>query len=77
MPEITAAALLDAARILLGAPVRGAPESARFVEAGSELVILTDAARCLVGEAIALAAREVQARATVVVLDRQLPAFFQ
>ncbi len=71
MPETTAAALLDAARILLGAPVRGAHEDARFVEAGSELVVLTDPGRCLIGEAIALAAREVQARATVVILDRQ------
>ena len=71
MPQITAAALLDAARILLAAPVRGAPESTRFVEADTGLAILTDPGSCLIGEAIALAAREVGARATVVVLDRQ------
>ena len=71
MPQITAAALLDAARILLAAPVRGASESTRFVEPGSDLAILTDPGRRLIGEAIALAAREVGARASVVVLDRQ------
>ncbi|HSO39229.1 MAG TPA: hypothetical protein VLT33_42175 [Labilithrix sp.] len=71
MTEITPAALLDAARILLGAPVRGAPPAARFVEAASELAVLVDHGTRRIGEALALAAREADARATVVLLDRQ------
>lgn len=70
MPEITAEVLLHAATILLAAPVRGAPASARFVERGRDLVIFIDSASQRIGAALELAARRAEASAMVVVLDR-------
>jgi leucyl aminopeptidase (aminopeptidase T) len=70
MPEIPAAALLHAAKILLAAPVRGASSTARFVEQGSELAILTDEPASRIGKALQLAAQQAEAKATLIVLER-------
>lgn len=69
-PEIPAQALLHAAKILLAAPVRGAPPDARFVERGVELAILVDEASRRIGEALHLAGQDAGAKTTLVVLDR-------
>ncbi|MBX3187810.1 MAG: hypothetical protein KF819_12375 [Labilithrix sp.] len=68
--DIPMSDLLHAAKTLLGAPVRGASPDARFVEAGDELAVVVDDASQRIGAALARAAEEIDARATVVVLER-------
>src|SRR5262245_57196101 len=70
MSEISEEDLLRAAKILLGAPVRGPEPSARFVERGTELAIVTDATARRIGDALHAAATQLGASATMLILDR-------
>src|SRR5688500_1460635 len=70
MSEIPEAALLQAAKNLLAAPVRGAPKSARFVEPGGDVALIGDEGSRRIGEALKQAAQQIEANATLIVLER-------
>lgn len=70
MSEISSGDLVAAAKRLLEAPVRDASINARFVEAGTDVVLLTDDRSRRIGDALETAARDLGATPVRVVLER-------
>lgn len=67
---ITEAALVAAAKNLLRAPVRGAPPEVRFVDRGTELLVVADDRSRRIADALRGVAEAIGASPTVVMLER-------